>query len=363
MRWFRRAGLVVLAAVVSCSDPISPERQGQPVFLVDDCQLYLRAQADQASLYGTPDDCGDPGGGGQPQPIPGLPLSVTWSTCTAATAANDSDRDGVTDYCEQEVASAFGPYMNQQTSEFWSGGGMIPGEYYHGVNQLGGSTQTLRVVYLPAYFFDDGSWLPGDGAEAGDGEFFVVDVIFSDHTRRWYTVRAHMSQHGDWPFYQPWQLEYWENRYQGTPLVYVSDRKHANYPTDHQCDIGAYHTDECEDDRVFVKYPVDTAFNIGSYIVPRPPEKARRYHLYITFDAEATEDMWSHYFCGWQGCISPGGFRDVLDNYGFGGPYVIPPPNGPCEIDPNSGCLAPERRIGPSKNGAQPVAGLSVRRR
>ena len=367
MRWLRPAALLALVALpqISCRDTAAPVTPLQRVSSLEEggCteQTNLRlADASVAALQ----VC-------ENEPIvytltPGLPLSETWATCTAATAANDTDRDGVTDACEQEVASAFGPYMNQPLNEIVPiGESMLPGEYYHGVNKLVGTPQTLRLIFIPGYFWDLGGLF--DPAEPGDGEFFVIDVEFRDFSSRWYTVRAAMSQHGDWPWYNVNQLEFKDNRVQGTPLVYVADRKHAHYPTDRDCDNGADflwdlgNWDACSGPRALFKYPVDPAFNIGSLTVDSGNQPARRYHPPGTFNPSATENMWGWDFCGWQGCESSGGFRSVLEHYGFGEPYVIPPPTGTC---PTYGpCPIPELRSGAPAKSGQPVAGLSVRPR
>ena len=363
MRYTMPVVLVLMAAVTSCSEPASPEPISRVAALEGECDLTV--QRDQA--------CEEPTSGGGP-PTPGLLLGQSWATCTNTTlrdeqrtlASVDSDADGVTDFCEQEVAAAFGPYMNQRTEEFF-GESMLLGEYYHGVNQVAGVSQTLRLVFLPAYFEDRGTNLPGDDYKPGDSEFFVIDVRFSDVSGRWYTVGAHMSQHGEWPSYNPTQLEYKDNVFQGTPLVYVADLKHAHYPTDRDCDNGGDwegtnfgNTDECHGTRILVKYPVDPAFNVGSYAYPLGRQKARRPHPSGMFDPEATESMWAWEFCGWQGCFSLGGYAPVLEAYGFFPAPPPPPPTGSCPTyDP---CSTPELRAAPAPRG-QPVAPLSVRRR
>jgi hypothetical protein len=360
--------VLVLMAVTSCSEPVSLEPMSGNVANEEACDVNVARDSSA---------CEEPTSGGAP-PTPGLLLFATWSTCTNTTLRElgvfrsiDSDEDGVTDFCEQEVASAFGPLMNQRTEEFF-GESMLLGEYYHGVNKIAGVSQTLRLVFIPAYFMDQGTRILGVAVEPpkpGDGEFFVIDVRFSDVSGRWYTVGAFMSQHGEWPSYNPTQLEYQNNVFQGTPLVYVANWTQAHYPTDRNCDQGGDwegtdlgNTDECDGNRILVKYPVDPAFNFGSYDKPLGRQKARRPHPSQRFDPEATESMWTWDFCGWQGCLSLGGFADVLKTYGFFPPPPPPPgtPVGPCPT--YDYCPPAEFRSGPSQR-SQPVAPLSVRRR
>lgn len=227
--------------------------------------------------------------------------------------------------------------MNQRTEEFF-GEDMLHGEYYHAVTGVPASPMTLRIMYMPAYFYDRGTNLPSDDWHSGDSEFIAVDVAFSGTTGRWHTQQVHLSQHGDWRAFHWTAFRYDNYVSQGAPLIHVADLKHSNYPSDEACDDGATHTDNCSGTRVWVRFPVSFDFNIGSFHRQIGAVPVRRPHSAGMFDPTKFENLWSPWgFNGWQSNPdgSPG-YGPKLDFYGFGGSSGQPTPGEDCPSDPTA---------------------------
>src|SRR3972149_6604325 len=120
------------------------------------------------------------------------------------------------------------------------------------------------LSYLFSYYRDEGSnawlcnlpppfWHPSCEGHNGDSEAIFLEVYYNFGTRHWVLDNARYSQHGSYPTYvrvpssatYPTQLEY-PGRLGGYPRAYVSQGKHANYPTTSACNSGgAFNTDTC----------------------------------------------------------------------------------------------------------------------
>jgi len=112
----------------------------------------------------------------------------------------DPDGDTMDNACEDALAAAFAPGLwVAGDCNYDPGVGRQGGEYYYGVQPYAPLQARVRLVYLPAYYWDCGSPTEGgqplgDGHD-GDSEFFIVDVQFNDTTRHWVTQQIFLSAH------------------------------------------------------------------------------------------------------------------------------------------------------------------------
>lgn len=238
----------------------------------------------------------------------------------------DGDQDGLSDACELALSRAFAPLLMTHSTRCTlpSAGTQdrLAGGYFHAAQPVRG---VVRLLYMPAYYRDCG-WsgfkcvFVDCSGHAGDSEIIAVDVRQMQNGA-WATDAIFLSAHcfgssdDDCRWYRDEdlaQFEWVNDIARGAPVVWVSDARNANYPTYAACERGHWRIDSCDQESVPFLFPVDTARNIGSRVVPlvtgeHPPgcvsgqfvEPVDR--LIVAHDA--LECLWSAVdaFGGWQG--------------------------------------------------------------
>lgn len=298
------AALAALLAQTACRDANGPtEARGGPQFM---------------TLYGceiTPECSGE---GGDPNPTAAgywMGTTVTPDLCFSPDGSeiSDVDLDGMSDYCESLLADRFRPSLVSSPYDLDSGKEPYWAAKYFPSNGV------VRIAYLLAYYQDPGSpsstwggtgctfapvagitmswagfltfpawWsfvidLMGGasfyagsrddwcGTHRGDSEFITVDVVYDAETRHWYTQSAFMSAHWTTEIdksdrYWAHQIEYRE-QYGGFPRVWVSEGKHANYPTRHHCSAHGGPGDTCDANSLATEARIRSSdyYNLGSF--------------------------------------------------------------------------------------------------
>jgi hypothetical protein len=275
------------------------------------------------------DACGPNGGasGGS-----GLAIGRSRSACFQPAAYDDIDSDSLSTSCEDALAASFAPMMRMSGADrnFVPAQGMVGGEYYFAVTRISiGGEERVRILYMPAYYRDEGSVTGAFESHNGDSEFITIDVADPYNSGVWETRQVFMSAHcgavynGDaCGWYNAGAFE-WYNGYLGAPIVWVSQDKHANYHSYQQCEWSADGVDRCSDNNVAIRFPVTPGYNIGSFHAQlvdvvggrRPGTRAL---------PGATESMWqaigAQQFYGWLqhvGGATPYGL--ILSQMGFWG--------------------------------------------
>ncbi len=206
----------------------------------------------------------------------------------------DPDGDTMDNACEDALAAAFAPGLwVAGDCNYDPGVGRQGGEYYYGVQPYAPLQARVRLVYLPAYYWDCGSPTEGgqplgDGHD-GDSEFFIVDVQFNDTTRHWVTQQIFLSAHCGTPTSQRcmWYpdpttttvtptgtaqpFSWVDGKVRGAPVIWVAEGKHSNYSTREDCDAGGLAgSDTCDQNDRFYRFPVRfTQQNIWSRAIPQ----------------------------------------------------------------------------------------------
>jgi len=217
-------------------------------------------------------------GCGETDPYPDMPgiflgSGVTAFQCFEADHT-DADFDGLSDFCEYQLAWAFRPELAYYQNDD------MRMEPYWAAHGIGGDT--VRIAYLLSYYVDAGTehelcpLLQGlcDG-HAGDSEYIALDVSYNTTWSHWIVRRALYSAHGDAnvyesprPYRYPQQLEYGEEEGGGYPVSYVAIGKHANYASESECDAGGtLGFDDCHPDRR-MRIRGGQYYNIGSFDEP-----------------------------------------------------------------------------------------------
>jgi len=136
---------------------------------------------------------------------------------------------------------------------------VLVGGYFYVVHPLNSARDSVRIVFLPAYFRDCG-WRGlqrilrfGRGAaHAGDSEVIAVDIRrLGEDT--WQTTGVFLSAHcfgrsdGRCRWFRDRDLEElaWTSGPLSAPRVWVARDKHANYPNQKACESGHWHQERC----------------------------------------------------------------------------------------------------------------------
>ena len=253
----------------------------------------------------------------------------------------DLDADGVGDFCEENLAVAFAPEMRTWSQDNTAGEPYWAGE--------AGPNQTIRIVYLLAYYRDEGSpsslcnlpfahW-SCDGHN-GDSEAVMVELKYVASTQHWVLERAWLSQHGDIVQYNGAgttssphgivvRLQY-PNKPQGYLRVWASQGKHSNYATQPECDTGgAFSTDTCDQADTSWRVFVSDAYDLGTRANPFVDCVPSRDPAYQYYGAGRVECFWTpppsfpmfEKFAGWipdaVGGARSTHYSSVLDDFGF----------------------------------------------
>ncbi len=167
----------------------------------------------------------------------------------------DSDQDGISDFCERNLAPAFAPQLALTAHD------QVGREPHLAVRRL--TYGKARMMYLLSYYIDAGpttSWCEQNVIDAidasicsghdGDSEWITLDVYYNEMTKHWILDQAIYSQHEGVKPYSRGSSAYpaisYATKKGGAPRVYVAYQKHANYASDRECDEGAlFGTDNC----------------------------------------------------------------------------------------------------------------------
>ncbi|HEU5466878.1 MAG TPA: hypothetical protein VFU75_08305 [Gemmatimonadales bacterium] len=193
---------------------------------------------------------------------------------------NDSDQDGLSDFCEVQLAVAFAPEL------FYSVQDDIRGEP-HWVAQAvdGGDDAEILIGFLMSYYKDWGSKaLPCSGTpfgqyfdclgHNGDSEVIYLYVDYDFDTEHWVLKEAQYSQHGTLvsfgrtvfgtTYSYPPQVSY-PSHPGAYPRSWVSEGKHANYENQSSCNSGGFlGVDTCVDNSQAARFQVSSTANLGS---------------------------------------------------------------------------------------------------
>lgn len=189
----------------------------------------------------------------------------------ASGSQTDGDQDGLSTFCENQLAAAFAPELY-----YWNADNV--GREPHWVAQWDGEEHVL-IGYLLSFYRDEGSdaWVCGlpfahwsCNGHNGDSEAIFLRVYYDEASDHWVLADALYSQHGDLHLYwsgsnsYPTQLVY-PSHPGAYPRAYVSQGKHANYSTRGECNSGgAFNTDTCVEVNTAARFVAWSTLNLGS---------------------------------------------------------------------------------------------------
>jgi hypothetical protein len=148
----------------------------------------------------------------------------------------DYDQDGLGDRCEWDLAAAFAPLMN-----YWKFDD-IGHEGYWAARPYNGS---VLLQYQMGYYLDLGvaenytecrltfGVAECDG-HSGDSESITLVVSYEADTHHWLLTEARLSAHEEYIVLtgEPYVASLgYSNKVGGDPVIWVSNKKHANYPS------------------------------------------------------------------------------------------------------------------------------------
>lgn len=259
-----------------------------------------------------------------------LTSAVTPDMCFDG-GSTDSDRDGLAQRCENDLAAAFAPEL-----------------YYYFYDEVGreprwaarpGLSNKVRLIYLLSYYRDAGSsayvcglpFAPSScNGHNGDSEAIVLEVYYNPTTKHWILDNAQYSQHGNWqPFSRGTGTHPKALVYPGGagdyPRVYVSEGKHANYASVTSCNNGGtLDVDTCTRVNTAARVPVGAIRNVGSRqaqlincVYTQNPS-----HPYGGYGSNRYECYWSYQrFRGWVpnsvGGADSDAYTDILAEWNF----------------------------------------------
>jgi len=306
---FTLFGTLALLIAGGCSEPTSsaPLDQPSPGRVTALCQL---------GCIDPPDTSGAPG--------IYLGVGVNATVCFNGTQT-DVDGDGISEFCEKNLALAFAPQLALTPT-----GDDLGREPKFAVKKLG--TNKARIMYLLSYYNDRGPttlwcnnnvlagfglasvWRAACEGHAGDSEWITLDVYYNANANgRWFLDQAIYSAHKGTNTYTRGTGAYppgmvYPGNPGGYPRAYVAYQKHANYATDALCDNGSIvGTDECNAtlfERVFAGNNV----NIGSRAVHSAAQDCWLTSNPIYSSLGVKECYWKlDVFLGWHEGYSGGG--------------------------------------------------------
>lgn len=278
----------------------------------------------------------------EPLPPPGedgLDLGFSHADCIL-NVTDDDDSDGLSDECEYQIARSFAPRL-----KFYIGEPCMRRETYWAATRT--TYAEVRVIYLLGYYQDCGTkrwwnW-PGwkFGPHSGDSEW--IDLVAEYTEGRWYFKEATLSAHYGTP--NDHTKRYGSGDLAGArqqPAVWVSNRKHANYAS--QSDCQSLFGDECPSPTYTSYAEVRRTRNIGSRDHPMPDPNCVRSDRLSTNREECFFDRSSH-FNGWQDEYRGGSasaYYFFLADRGWLSDPLSPSPvvtlTGPQVVRPNDEC-------------------------
>jgi hypothetical protein len=246
----------------------------------------------------------------------------------------DTDKDWLADECEFELARAFAPAMALE-------GSCDGGEPYWAAKYFP-TVSRVRIVYLPAYYFDCGdSPIPPlfNYDHYGDSEPIRYDVRYNAATHHWELAEPEvfLLAHNDNSYWASIGLEY-PVRQLAYPRIWVAENKHAHYQSRAMCNSGGHFGGEdCSQNTVRGRLLVYKGRNIGSRHVdlfidgvktqdPRHQNYPRREYFYQ-----------EHLFGGWGIGATDANSTTPFSQHLLSGIFEIKTIELPCGLN----CLGP----------------------
>lgn len=272
-------------------------------------------------------------------PHPEAPGTFLGSSVTPWACAQDTDHDldGLSTFCEKNLALAFAPLMR------WAHGDNVDHEGYWAARPL--PDDRVRIFYLLGYYVDLGvvdrdyencklSTLGEVLAECdghhGDSEHVILDVYYDEGTSHWLLEHAQLSRHGDYNVIDRGNKAYpsafqYSARVGVDPIIWVAQQKHANYPNQSLCDAGSqvpvigflFPFDHCGGANYFFRAEAAGNRNIGSNSM-RLIDCVQSQSVFLKDNP--AECLWSRStFTGWQldHTTSSEGYGSQLRSKGF----------------------------------------------
>lgn len=278
-------GWLALVALASCSDTAGPP--------ISELAVDAGARGPEPSPHKhactDPEDPNCLPGDADPNPgAPGYYIDVAGQSMSRAwceSNGNDSDHDGIADYCEDKLAFRFRPEMKSSAFDD------VRGEPYYVVQPVFEDfyspfddgpvpivdSTPIRIAYLLAYYedFGDPSNQQNPSGHIGDSEFVLVDVYYDEEDFHWKLQASLGSAHyeggatdgTEWA--SPQGLEF-PDKLLGYPRWWVAENTHANWATRSRCNNGAFGADECPSPLAAWRVEVSSLWNIGSRDHPAP---------------------------------------------------------------------------------------------
>jgi hypothetical protein len=201
--------------------------------------------------------------------------SVTQDLCSEGT---DLDADGLSEFCEKQLAAAFAPQLYHWNLDD------IRGEP-HWAARWSSDGERVVVAYLLSMYVDQGAtapictiplpWpFPNPPEECaghnGDSETAILDLTYHTASQHWVLSHAKYSQHEWYGHYASDEVGYptvltYPGRLGGYPRIYVAEGKHAGYATRNECNDGGYlQVDTCAQGNTATRVVAGNQLNIGS---------------------------------------------------------------------------------------------------
>jgi hypothetical protein len=257
-----------------------------------------------------------------------LGSGVTDEVCFGS-AQTDNDQDGLSTFCEKNLAAAFAP-------ELWYASNDLVGREPHWVAKpVAAGSSTVRIAYLLSYYDDGGTTSPlcdnsfGDGpcsGHFGDSELIALDVDYDPDTSHWVLATAYYSAHENtntysrgWSNAYPTQLTY-PSHPGAYPRSWVAFGKHANYGSQSECDSGGFlGFDHCSLANTAARVSAGQNLNLGSRNVHTSAQDCMLSSDPIKVQMGVIECYWTtRRFSGWSGAIPDAtSYGPKLSSLGF----------------------------------------------
>jgi hypothetical protein len=297
--------------------------------------LYLAACSDQSPNPQGPDrvalcqlGCIDP----DPEPTaPGIALGsgVTALTCFNNSLQTDADADGLSDFCEKNIAAAFAPALKYTLAD-------NVGREPRWVAKPQAIGLSVRVAYLLSYYVDRGpvtSWCNNNlidffyrreacTGHDGDSELIVLEIRW-DGGGHWVLDKAMYSAHGKYNTYVKTTLgypalEYVGNIKGGAPTSYVSYQKHANYKSELDCDRGVVVVTDICTPQATARITAGAVNNLGSRLHQFVNCTRSANPIYSTSTRQECYWTDANAFSGWHvGNPTATPYKTILNDIGF----------------------------------------------
>jgi len=247
-------------------------------------------------------------------PFPNAPgvflgSAATDETCFGTTQT-DTDQDGLSDFCEYNLAAAFAP-------ELWYASNDDIGREPHWVAAPVPGGEVFRIAYLISYYVDNGTTSgvcnnPYGNVKCrghyGDSEWIALDVGYNEGTRHWVLRTARYSVHESVLTYTQGAGEYppgltYPSHPGAYPRSWVSFGKHANYGSQAECDSGGgANMDDCSLANSAARVSAGGNLNLGSRGTHTPAQDCMVSSNPVLAEYGYIECYWTNRnFAGWSG--------------------------------------------------------------